>query len=304
MASRVFIAGPVSWNTLVYLDRLPESRPHMVRARGHTSTLGGTSAGKALNLAGLGASVTLRTLVGTDPEAALILRRLDRDGIDVIAETADGPSEQHLNLMTAAGERLSIYLDVPELVTEEYAERTLAALAACDIAVIDLAEHSRPLLAEARRRGIQVWCDVHDYNGTDRFHREFIEAADVLFLNDDGLEDPLPFMRERVRAGTGTVVCTQGAAGATAVTAAGSVHVPAPPVADLVDTNGAGDAFMAGYLIARASGHDEAACLTAGHAQAALCLRVPDLAPPPDRAPPQFADTSQMIRKTPPRRRS
>lgn len=279
MAPHVFIAGPASWNTLVYLDRLPESRPHMIRARSHTSTLGGTSAGKALNLATLGASVTLRTLVGTDPEAVSILQRLDRDRIDVIAETADGASEQHLNLMTAAGERLSIYLDVPELVSEQYAERTLAALDECDIAVIDLAEHSRPLLAEARRRGTQVWCDIHDYNGTDRFHGDFIEAADVLFLNDDGLEDPLPFMRERVLAGTSTVVCTLGAAGATAVTAAGTVHVPAPPVTDIVDTNGAGDAFMAGYLMARVAGQGEVECLSAGHAQAARCLRAPDLAP-------------------------
>ncbi|HSK34504.1 MAG TPA: carbohydrate kinase family protein [Propionicimonas sp.] len=281
MTPHVFIAGPASWNTLVYLDRLPEGRPHMVVARGHTQTLGGTSAGKALNLASLGASVTLRTVVGTDPEAPSILQRLDRDGIEVIAETADGASEQHLNLMTAAGERLSIYLDVPELGTEQYAERTLAALDRCDTAVIDLAVHSRPLLAEARKRGKQVWCDIHDYNGTDRFHRDFIEAADVLFLNDDGLEDPVPFMRERVLAGTGTVVCTQGAAGATAVTAAGTVHVPAPPVTDIVDTNGAGDAFLAGFLTADQQGLDTERCMRAGHAQAALCLRVPDLAPTP-----------------------
>jgi sugar/nucleoside kinase (ribokinase family) len=279
MALNVFIAGPASWNTLVYLDRLPDSRPHMVRARSHTRRLGGTSAGKALNLATLGASVTLRTLVGTDPEASWIRQRLDRAGLEVIAETADGPSEQHLNLMTAVGERLSIYLDVPELGTELYAERTLAALDGCDLAVIDLAEHSRSLLDEARRRGKQVWCDIHDYNGTDSFHRDFIEAADVLFLNDDGLEDPLLFMQERVRAGASTVVCTHGAAGATAVTAAETVHVPAAPVIDIVDTNGAGDAFLAGYLVGRTAGCDVVSSLAAGHAQAALCLRAPELAP-------------------------
>ena len=48
MTTRAFVAGPASWNTLVRLERLPESRPHMVRAQGHHQALGGTSAGKAL----------------------------------------------------------------------------------------------------------------------------------------------------------------------------------------------------------------------------------------------------------------
>ncbi len=279
MTAHVFVAGPASWNILVRLDRLPESRPHMVRAAGHTTALGGTSAGKALHLALLGERVTLRTLVGTDDLAEKILRRLDRDRIEVVAETAPGPSEQHLNLMTDAGERLSIYLDVPELVHEEHAERTREALRECDVAVIDLAEHSRPLLAEARRLGVEVWCDLHDYNGRSGFHQEFVDTADVLFLNDDGLADPLPFMTDRVRAGTTTVVCTRGASGAVAVTADRTLHVPAPPVDDIVDTNGAGDAFLSGFLSSHLAGRGLADCLEAGHAQAAAALRVADLAP-------------------------
>jgi len=279
MTAHVFVAGPASWNTLVHLDRLPESRPHMVRAAGHATAIGGTSAGKALHLSLLGVRVTLRTLVGTDDLADKILRRLDRDGIELLAETAPGASEQHLNLMTKRGERLSIYLDVPDLVHEQHGERTREALRDCDVAVIDLAEHSRPLLAEARRLGVEVWCDLHDYDGHSAFHQEFIDSADVLFLNDDGLGEPLAFMSERVRAGTALVVCTQGAAGALAVSASGTLQVPAPPVDDIVDTNGAGDAFLSGFLSARLVGRDLAACMEAGHAQAARALRVSDLAP-------------------------
>ena len=180
MTARAFVAGPASWNTLVRLERLPESRPHMVRAQGHHQALGGTSAGKALNLAGLGCDVTLRTLVGTDDAASSIRRRLDVPGLEVLAEVADGPSEQHLNLMTDAGERLSIYLDLPVLAVEHHAARTRAALAACDVALIDLAEHSRPLLAEARALGKPVWCDLHDYDGRSGFHQDWVDAADVL----------------------------------------------------------------------------------------------------------------------------
>jgi len=273
------VAGPTSWNILVRLDRLPESRPHMVRASGHTTAIGGTSAGKALHLALLGVRVTLRTLVGTDALAEKILSRLDRGGIEVLAETTSGSSEQHLNLMTPAGERLSIYLEVPVLDHEHHAERTREALGSCDVAVIDLAEHSRPLLAEARRLGVEVWCDLHDYDGRSAFHQEFVDTADVLFLNDDGLSDPLAFMQARVRAGTRMVVCTQGADGASAVTVDGALHVPAAPVHDILDTNGAGDAFLSGFLSSHLAGRELARCMDDGHAQAASALRVHDLAP-------------------------
>ena len=87
---RVLVAGPVSWNRIVHLDELPEPRPHTVFARSHTDTVGGTSAGKALNLADLGAAVTLSTVLGDDPEGRLVRTALDRDGVLLLAETSAG----------------------------------------------------------------------------------------------------------------------------------------------------------------------------------------------------------------------
>jgi len=281
MGPNVLVAGPVSWNHLVYLDRLPDPRPQTVFARRHTHTLGGTSAGKSLNLAALGAHVTLRTVVGDDRHAVAVQERLANAGVCLLAASGPGPTERHLNLMTADGGRLSIYLDLPPQVAPENPldEALAAAMSACEVAVIDLSEHSRPLLAQARAAGRPVWCDIHDYNGTDTFHQDFIAAADVLFLNDDGMADPLLFLRACVGAGTGFGVLTQGAAGATAVTSAGAVHVAPSPVQHIVDSNGAGDAFFAGFLVSHLAGASLEDSLRDGHAQAARCLGSPDLAP-------------------------
>jgi sugar/nucleoside kinase (ribokinase family) len=154
--------------------------------------------------------------------------------------------------------------------------------ASCEVAVIDLSEHSRPVLAQARAAARPVWCDIHDYNGTDTFHQDFIAAADVLFLNDDGMADPLAFLRARVEAGPGRDQPRRPHPGCS-WRDRGDLRrggpVASPPVQDIVDFNGAGDAFFAGFLVSHFGGATLQESLQAGHAQAARCLRSPDLAP-------------------------
>ncbi|MCS7479453.1 carbohydrate kinase family protein [Umezawaea endophytica] len=278
MKPTVFIAGPVSWNHLVSVDELPAARPHTAFAKAHRKAVGGTSAGKALNLVKLGARVTLRTVVGDDEPGRAVLAVLAGAGVEVIAEVADGPTEQHLNLMDPVGGRVSIYLEVPELREPRHDERAAAALEVADAAVIDLAEHSRPLLGAARAARVPVWCDLHDYDGRSAFHQDFLAAADYLFLNDDGVPDRAELEALLVAAGARVAVATLGADGAMAA-AAGAVHrVAAVPVERVVDTNGAGDAFFSGFLVAHLAGAGVPDALTAGATAAARCLGSPDLA--------------------------
>ena len=246
---RVFVAGPATWNQMVYVDGLPEPRPHSLAARSHHETVGGTSAGKALNLRALGLDVTLLTFLGDDEPGRRVEAVLRGAGVDLLVERAER-TERHLNLMSG-GDRVSIFLDTPGEVSDEHAAAVEEALAESAYACIDLAESARPHLARAKAAGVPIVCDLHDYDGENPWYADWIAAADVLFLNADGMADPLPWMREQVGRGTYLVVVTQGAAGATAMTADETLHVPVDRVDDIVDTNGAGDAFAAGFLDAR-----------------------------------------------------
>ncbi|WP_217183316.1 carbohydrate kinase family protein [Streptomyces sp. AC495_CC817] len=274
----VFIAGPASWNTIVVLDRLPEPVPHMQFAEDTWETVGGTSAGKALALTGLGRSTLLYALTGDDDAGARVRDALTSAGVP----TRWGRStvtERHLNLMTREGGRVSLYLASPSATDGEDDAELRAIMARADAIVLDLAAEPLRLLPLARETGRPVWVDVHDYDGDADFHRPFIEAADAVFCNADRLADPVAFLRSVVSAGAGLAVCTLGAEGAVAVDAAGEVHrVPAIPV-EVVDTNGAGDTFLAGVLDARLSGLSVPDALHAGSRTAAAVLGTRHLHP-------------------------
>ena len=113
MTDHVFIAGPASWNRIVLLDHLPEPVPHMQFALDDYETLGATSAGKALGLVGLGRPTVLHTLLGGDVEGERVRGLLVESGVELI-EGDGGTTERHLNLMTPAGERVSLYLATPQ----------------------------------------------------------------------------------------------------------------------------------------------------------------------------------------------
>ena len=280
MSGKVVISGPAAWNRIVLLEQLPDPVPHMRFALGDYETVGGTSAGKALGLAALGREVELFTLIGRDPDGERlrgILERVPGLELDVVD---GGRTERHLNLMTPHGERVSLYLSTPDDAPSPDDGRLTAELEDAAAIVLDLSERSRRLIPDARASGRPIWTDVHDYDGTAEYHRPFIDAAEAIFMNADRIGgDPQPFMRRCLDEGARIVVCTLGAEGAVALAAreGGSIsehRVDAVPV-EVVDTNGAGDAFMSGVLHATLDGAaiDEALEVGAQHAASVLGTR-------------------------------
>lgn len=275
---RVLIVGPASWNSIVVLDWLPDPVPHMQWAQADWQTVGGTSAGKALSLAAAGVDAVLYALIGDDVAGRQVRSAMDAAGVTTRWGHSDA-TERHLNLMTPAGERVSLYLSVPEVQTSDAPADVRAALTDAEVVVLDLADVSLRLLPLAVGSGRRIWVDAHDYDGVQEFHRPFLDAAEAVFCNADRLSDPVAFLRSRVEAGAKFAVCTLGAEGAVAVDHAGDVHRVAAVPVDVVDTNGAGDGFFAGVLSATLSGADLPRALVAGAESASAALRSRHLHP-------------------------
>ncbi|MDI2019803.1 carbohydrate kinase family protein [Paenarthrobacter nicotinovorans] len=276
-APSVDIFGPTSWNHLILLDHLPEPVPHMQFARRSWETIGGTSAGKALHLAGLGVNVRLCSPLGGDIEGQRVRSALTAAGVAVDAFSSE-QTERHVNLMTDDGQRVSLYVATPSTPSEHDLSVATAAVAAADIAVVDLSELGA-LLLQRVKGNTPIWVDLHDYDGSSEFHEPFLCAATTVFMSDDSTKDPWELMHSCLSRGPRLAVCTRGAQGAIALDASGNRYEIDAVPADVVDTNGAGDAFMAGFLAASLHGKTIQDSLTAAVAQARIAIESEHLHP-------------------------
>lgn len=274
----VVVCGPASWNHLILLEELPAPVPHMQFARRSWHSVGGTSAGKALHLADLGIGVRLCSPIGADDDGGRICRALTTSGV-ILEAIASDRTERHVNLMTDDGGRVSIYVSMPSTPSEDELQAARALVAAADLAVIDLSELGLLLLEGEEIRQTPLWVDLHDYNGYSTFHEAFLSAADVVFMNDDQTEDPWELMRSCLERGPRLAVCTRGAQGALALEKNGKQHEVEAVPADVVDTNGAGDAFMAGLLAATLRGASVDDALRAAAIQARVAIESEHLHP-------------------------
>lgn len=277
---KALVLGGISWNTMVYLDAFPEPKPQTVFARDANATVGSSGAGKAMNLARLGVDVALWGFVGEDPPGQRIREEMASRGIRLLTESDPLGTMRHVNLMDATGERISIFVNAgsDDLPVDHDVVAHLAAEA--DIVAVTIMNHCRRFLPMLRDLGKPVWVDLHSYDGTDSHHTEFIAAADYLLMSSTAMNDWRGFLEQRVAAGTDAAVCTHGASGASGLSAAeGWVDVPAVPVAEVVDTNGAGDAFFAGFATAWVTGSGLEAAMKSGARTAAEAVQSYDLAP-------------------------
>ncbi|TBW48238.1 carbohydrate kinase family protein [Marinobacter halodurans] len=281
MTRSVLIVGGTSVDTIIHLDQFPTPTAQTLWPRASYRALGSTGAGKALNLAALGDTVTLHTLLGEDNEARFVREQLAHEHIHLLTTITPEPTEQHVNLMDAQGDRISFFVQPPPEPSDVDWEAVRVAMEHSDVVVINILAYTRPALALAKEMGKPVWIDLHDYDGQDTYHQPFIEAADVLFLSSDRLPDYRPVMEALVGSGKQFVVCTHGRHGATLLDRHGQwLEQPVFGVDTVLDTNGAGDAFFSGFLYGYGRHASLADCLKLAAAGGALCVGSDRLAAP------------------------
>lgn len=259
--------------------------------------IGGAESNVAIGLRRLGADVSWLGRVGDDSFGERVEREIRGEGVDVRAVVDGGAptglmvKERPSSTSTvvryyragSAGSRLEP-ADLPEGWIEEAALLHVSGITAL---ISDTARET--LLAaidRARDAGVMVSFDVNyrsalaSPGAAGPILRSIAERADLVFGGEDELvllypEGDAEGGAARLRAaGVGAVVVKRGPDGATLLSRAGRVEAPGHRV-DVVDTVGAGDAFVAGYLSALLEGVDERGRLARANVCGALACTTP-----------------------------
>lgn len=244
---------------------------------------GGSAANTLAGLAALGAKCAFIGQVAQDQLGEVFAHDIRAGGIAYAtpARAGDPPTARCLIFVTPDGQRtMNTFLGASQFLPAA----ALDEAAIRDAAVLYLEGYlwdpeepraaMRQAIAAAREVGRKVAFTLSDAfviaRHGDDFRALIAEGLiDILFANEHelaaltGCEDFEAGMAQ-LASKVPCLVVTRSENGAHAISGGEHAHVPAEPVARVVDTTGAGDLFAAGFLFGHVRGYPLAECLKLG----------------------------------------
>lgn len=264
--SRIFVSGLVNTETTAKVRKFPIAYyPIDYPFFGVDTAVSGVAYNIACALNTLGDCVELASMTGSDFQSAYIRSELEKRNISargVREKLSQTPGS--VVLYDDSGRR-QIYCDLKDIQETGYGFSD-DQLDNVDLVVACNINFNRELLSIAKSAGKIIATDVHVLGSVyDEYNREFMEAADILFLSDEAAgEDPHHFLWElECRYNTPILVMGRGAKGALMYLRDEErfVELPAVTVGPVVNTVGAGDALFSAFLHYYAKGMDPVASL-------------------------------------------
>ncbi|MGW1885063.1 carbohydrate kinase family protein [Streptomyces sp. NPDC001970] len=266
----VLVIGGSGVDTVVRVDSLPVPLADSVGVPPITEWPGHTGGNVALGCRSLGLGVRFLDFIGDDAPGLQVRERLAEGGVDFAHLVSPAGTRRAVNLVDSAGRRMSFYDARDAVDLRMPRDFYLPHLRRARHVHLSIMNFARFLYDDIAELGVPVSTDLHDWDGVDDYHKEFALRSDVVFLSAAGAGDRIAsVMREILREGRAdTVVATAGAGGSYVMTRDGGrtprpVPAVAPP-APVVDSNGAGDAYVCGFLYGRLAGLPAADCARLG----------------------------------------
>ena len=276
---KILISGLVNTETVTKVRKFPiDYYPIDYPFFGISTAISGVAYNIALAMKTLGDDVRLLSMTGNDFPAAYIRKELENAGIS--------PDNLKQNLRETPGSvvlydetgRRQIYCDLKDIQVTSYGF-SREQVADADVVVACNTNFNRELLRLAKAMGKTVATDVHVLgNIHDDYNREFMEAADILFLSDESVwEDYRAFLWELSRTyNPQIIVLGRGSKGAAMFVRDHDriYDLEASHVGDVVNTVGAGDALFSAFVHFYAQGMEPLECLKRAQIFASAKIRV------------------------------
>ncbi|KUI39366.1 carbohydrate kinase [Mycobacterium sp. GA-2829] len=223
--------------------------------------VGGSPLNVAVGLSRLGREVDFLTHIGDDERGRRIVEYLHASGVELVAGSTNATHTPTARAMLDESGSARYEFDIEwELAGTPEAAPPLIAHTGSIATVLEPGCRATAALLDAYHLSATITFDpnvrpalIEDGGAARTRIERLVERADVIKASDEDLRwldphrTPKQIARSWLELGPSIVAVTEGGEGAFAVCAAGSVRVSAFPV-EVVDTVGAGDAFMAGLI--------------------------------------------------------
>lgn len=258
----MLVVGGSGVDTVVRVDSLPVPLADSVGVGPIREWPGHTGGNVALGCRALGLNATLIDYIGDDWPGRQVREQLASGGVNFEPLISPAGTRRAVNLVDPAGRRMSFYdaRDPGELrMPRDFYLPHLRRARHIHLSIMNFA---RFLYDDIEALGVPVSTDLHDWDGLADHQKEFALRSDLVFLSAAGAGERIAsVMREILRDGRAqAVVATAGAGGSYLLSRdGGSTPRPVPavvPPAPVVDSNGAGDAYVCGFLYGQLSGRD------------------------------------------------
>jgi len=257
--SRVLVFGSAALDTAARMEKIPDPGT-MLYLPDTKEFPGGSGANVAVALSRLGVPVGFVGRLGDDEAGRILLDRFEEEGVDisgVVIGRGQSTPRAFITVDTAGRKRIYVLgKRNAALSIESPDEVSWSRLEKCDLVYIGetFLEVAGLVAGFARSHGKRVvYRPTIPYleRGVKRLEN-VLRNADVIILNEQGwgtlarssnLRDP----SDLLAFGVESVIVTEGGRGSRVYSEEGLLQVPSFEV-EVVDTTGAGDAFVAGYI--------------------------------------------------------
>ncbi len=261
--ARFLVSGLINIETTLQVDRFPiEYSPVNYPFYGISSSVSGVGINVAQALSHLGNEVDFISVIGQDLAGVIardVIEKSQINGSGILPLISETPHS--VILYDRDGQR-QINVDLKDIQDQSYPiDHCHNSLENCDAVILCNTNFSRPLLRFAKESGKLIATDVHAVTSINSpFDRDFMAAADILFMSDEQLPCSVDEWLERIMAtfAARVVVVGLGSKGALLAdretdTIEQFSSVYTRPV---INTIGAGDALFASFMHAYMKSHD------------------------------------------------
>jgi len=268
---KIVMFGNITYDHIIHLNEFPSNKPHSLFATDEYVTIGGSGAGKAFNMNRLGIEFLLGTRFALDEGGLKIKELLKEEGINYFFDEDPVSTVRHTNLMDSHGDRISIFTNNGSSEEIIDLEKYKKPIKEADVIILNISNFCKEYIPLIKESNAKVWTDLHDYDGLNEYHQDFIDVADVVFISVDKIRSNYNEVVEELKKNSELLVCTKGSSGAEAFFEGDTYNVKASKNKQ-VDTNGAGDGFFSGFFWGYLNKYSVKECLELGAVVGGLCV--------------------------------